>query len=285
MRVNSITRVGFAVVVEANGGENQLTLLASPGQDGTTSYSAIATEVDGGCEVIADGACRTLDLVQAAARIFLAWWRPNALGRDSDRAADLERFLDVIDEQLPRYVLCDDQRWRPSAGAAQRLPWLDPIRRARAMKIDSITRVGSAVVVIANGGESQLTVLASPDDDSVAYAAVATGAGGTCETVTEDWCPAADFETEIAGVFLAWWAPKAAGQGAAIHTDLDRFLDYVCDGCRDVKLRPALEGLVEVARERHEAGSVDAAEADLIRRLKAEACEGTDQNQSQKEQA
>jgi hypothetical protein len=107
MRINNITRVGFAVLVEANGGESQLTLLASPGQDGTTAFSAIATEVDGGCEVIADGACYTADLVQAATRIFLSWWRPNALGRDSDRAADLARFLDIVDERQPRYVLCD----------------------------------------------------------------------------------------------------------------------------------------------------------------------------------
>lgn len=96
MRVNTINRAGYAVVVEANGGEEQLTILASSGQNGKTRLIVVSMSVDFGGQVLFDGAVPTYSIQAAVTEQFRHWNRPNAIGVDSDFDADLKKLLDLF---------------------------------------------------------------------------------------------------------------------------------------------------------------------------------------------
>lgn len=97
MYVDKIVRVGYATVVEANGGENQLTILDVPRQDGRTWLTAVSSSVDGKNEVLFDELWPARHLRRALMEIVNDWHRPNAIGPDTDRNHDLLKFFAVFD--------------------------------------------------------------------------------------------------------------------------------------------------------------------------------------------
>lgn len=99
MHVDKITRVGYATIVEANGGENQLTVLGVPRQDGKTWLTVVASGVDSENDVILDKLVPTDSVRRVLTEAISGWHRPNAIGHDTDREQDLLKFFAVNGEE------------------------------------------------------------------------------------------------------------------------------------------------------------------------------------------
>jgi len=94
MRIDKITRVGYATIVEANGGEEQFTMLTSFGQNGRCKIVVVTTQVDYGMNILYDGNVQSTDVKNVISYLFSKWHKPNAFGDDSAPCwEDLDRFL------------------------------------------------------------------------------------------------------------------------------------------------------------------------------------------------
>jgi hypothetical protein len=72
MYLDKITNVGYATVIEANGGEEQLTILATTRQDGNTALAIVGTQVDGENKSFYNDLIRT-NLVLDAVRVVAVY--------------------------------------------------------------------------------------------------------------------------------------------------------------------------------------------------------------------
>lgn len=100
MKVDKIYQAGYATIIEANGGEEQLTVLISGGQNGRAKVVAVRTQVDYGMWVLHNDHHRVgKPLGVALEQIIREWHKPNAIGRSSNVEETLRGFFKQADPE------------------------------------------------------------------------------------------------------------------------------------------------------------------------------------------
>jgi hypothetical protein len=100
IKVGQVTAAGdYGVAVRGNGGEEQLTILLSSGQDGKTALHVVATSVDHGVWRLHDGLVPTPQVRAKLAEVIPTWTRGHGKVEGADRIlTEMQRFGFFLDQ-------------------------------------------------------------------------------------------------------------------------------------------------------------------------------------------
>lgn len=88
MKLNEIHTHDYTLIADGNGGEEQLVITNSFGQDGYAALTIVQASVDGGCTVLHSGRVRSDDVSKVIRTVIKHWDKPNAMGDDSTGNVD-----------------------------------------------------------------------------------------------------------------------------------------------------------------------------------------------------
>jgi hypothetical protein len=96
MRIDTIYTHDYTTIVNANGGEEQLIVMASFGQSALCALVIVAMTVDGGKKTLLDEWVPSSQVEDYLRHAISIWDKPNAIGPDT--AGNVDRIITAFKE-------------------------------------------------------------------------------------------------------------------------------------------------------------------------------------------